>query len=488
MKPQIKRAGYFIGVTCPGCGGGLELQSDFRTIECEHCSSVLRISAPTDQPLAYYIKPSHDKRAVRFQVDRYLKKNHRKLTGSQYKLERLFFPYWKMDGITLKIRTERGKLHQASDQNILTAQIDYAGLFQFGRALGKTLTSTPAVTEDKINVKLGRHSSTISAGTILPGLPHSLGMRAEYIKLYPLADEEINKKFTYLPISLDWAEVSEILNKSIGMRAALFDANGPGGRDRVFGLKGSIIYFPYFILQMADRDEQSRFVIDALSGRIVHVGSPTESDQSADNRLGSEESVTGLAGMSGFGKLDISLHRCSNCGENLPALASFINICHNCQRVNLVGASDLFSGEVKVAGDGNQDDPLFPFWTIADRTTNETILIPAFEISNFEVMRRLARKVSAVVPEISCVNLTNNNDQLQAVTVDPEKAVQLAEIMRYCQKAVSDKPDLASPGKLIPEMMSLIYLPFHLRNYFYVDSINGSITFEKSAVPTSPRS
>ncbi len=100
------KAGFYIDVTCPGCGATLELEQDFLVLGCQYCDSVLRIVMP-DSPPAFLVKGRLDKRRLRFQIDRFLKENAMPLTGSALQLKNLYYPFWKVDGKLLKLRNRR---------------------------------------------------------------------------------------------------------------------------------------------------------------------------------------------------------------------------------------------------------------------------------------------------------------------------------------------------------------------------------------------
>ena len=85
MTTTRNKSGFYIGVTCPGCGGELEIESNFFTLTCEYCGSVLRIKMP-DTPPAYLIKGRLDKREIRFGIDRYLKKQNLPLTDANLQI------------------------------------------------------------------------------------------------------------------------------------------------------------------------------------------------------------------------------------------------------------------------------------------------------------------------------------------------------------------------------------------------------------------
>ncbi|MCX6826827.1 MAG: hypothetical protein NTV06_06150, partial [candidate division Zixibacteria bacterium] len=74
------------------------------------------------------------------------------------------------------------------------------------------------------------------------------------------------------------------------------------------------------------------------------------------------------------------------------------------------------------------------------------------------------------------------DDRFLPVTLSPGEALTLAEIIVYRESLSRDNNYTGDKQNLKPQEIGLFYAPFSPDNYFYVDSILGAITFEKSLV------
>ncbi len=489
MSKPHKKSGFYIDVTCPGCGGHLELQRDFFSLECNFCGSVLRIVMP-DVPPAYVIDSRQQRREVRFKVDRYLKDNKLPLTRGGFQIRKLFFPYWKVDAIRLQVKEQL--LEGPSDQtpNPLTTNIHHAGNFQWGRAIGSSLTSqATSRPESKIEVELKQFLTTQSASPYISGIPHSIGMRAEYLKVKPLMPEDGSEDSEFIPISILWQEVKRNLHKSIEMRGRAY-GRGKHNRSELFHPEGSIVYFPFLIAESEGIGEVYRFVIDGITGRILHMSTTEEL---------SEQQVEKAPSLADFGSVSVKLHRCRNCGIDLPADKSSVYICHNChQAISIDQDFRLGDGVHIVTGEKQltKHDILFPFWSfrltpqiVSKLVTpfnldapSDRLIVPGFQMANFDALRRCSQRITAIGQSLMTKPVIKYNHLFLPVTVGLSEAELLSEAVLYCSQ-ISKNPNVtADDFDIEPDAVSLFYMPFQAQSYFYVDSLNGDVTFEKNAV------
>lgn len=479
------KGGFYIGVTCPGCGGGLELQEDFFVLKCSHCGSVLRVVMP-ETPPAYIIEVKKKKREIRFKVDRYLKENGRPLTQSDFTFEKIYYPYWKVDGIRLKIPPANiNKVQARNVVSMLTSQLDYTTVSQVGRAVGSFLTESPetsGVNTNDLSVNLVPYRSNQTAGPEIEGIPYSIGLRTEYVRMIPYRQENIDEEFEYVPVTKPWEDVLAHISGAKTPKGVEFaDADYLPGSN-VIRPKGSVVYFPYFLCSSGRR----RIIVDGLNGRVVH-----ESD------LAGEESPSWPDPHLQFGELEVILHRCPDCGIDLPSTPSQVYICRNCQTVvSLNKDTTLDHGIFSSGRQPHSGDPMFPFWVfrlhrktvgqIAKVATvgppPDKLVIPAFRISNFKVMRRLTQRMTAAFARFPSEAVEEFDRNFRPVDLSLTEAVALAEICLYCEKAGRNPEFSIESVKINPRKIELFYAPFHSRNYFYVDSVIEAVTFAKNSI------
>ena len=150
---------------------------DFFVLTCRYCDSTLRITMP-EIPPAYLVAAKATRREVRFSIDRYLKEKGEPLTSSDIQYKRVYYPYWKIDAVLLKARNRTTIIEDRSDDD------------GYGTGYGySTYSQSQPIENRKTEVTLAPYCTTFPAGCEIPGVPVSLGMRAEYIKVEPFAEE-----------------------------------------------------------------------------------------------------------------------------------------------------------------------------------------------------------------------------------------------------------------------------------------------------------
>ncbi|MFQ5453855.1 MAG: hypothetical protein ACE5D6_06675, partial [Candidatus Zixiibacteriota bacterium] len=460
-----RKSGFFIGVTCPDCGAELELEEDFFVISCQYCNSVHRLVMP-DIPLVYLIPAKIKKREARFSVDRYLKKKLLPLTSSKLQLKRLYYPYWKIDAVLLKIRNKVYK-HIVLEAGEYNQEVSHE--------------------QERTEINLTPYTTTMTAGTHYEGIPATIGMRTEYIKLVPYAQETIRENFDCLPVLKSWEELRTQILRNVVSLGGIETADFGTNKTELFYPKASLVYFPYFMFESYRRGEFNRYIIDGVTGRFLnHI-----------TKLNVDENQLTEAPQFQFGALEIIGHRCSTCGIDLPAEQSYIYICSNCHAFHsLEKCSNNVNQIFVVDSSSKPNDKLFPFWSFkipGDTArglknmfggiySSDRLVVPAFKMPNFNAMFRLAKRMSSVSPQLELIPLDKMNNRFLPVNISMSEAVMHAEIIIYRElyskqfKSVRDKP------KFMPEEISLFYAPFHPESYFYVDSIMNAVTFEKSLV------
>lgn len=460
------QTGFYIGVGCPGCGGELKLEEGFFVIACGHCGSVLRVTMP-EQPPAYLVSARVSEREARFTIDRYLKENGLPLTDSGLQFKRIYYPYWKVDAVLLKVRNRIETREHGCDED--------------GRA--------EYVTEkEKTDISLTPYSTTLPAGAEFDGMPVGLGVRTSYLKLMPFSRANTQDGFEPLQVVNSWSVTAEKLLSRINSLAHLDEAAFGKNRTELFRPVASLVYFPYLVAESYSGGEFSRFVVDGVTGRMMdHVDRSEYSDESAP--VDSEQIE--------FGQLGVDFHRCPNCGEDLPATQSIMYVCANCHQLISLEPSDKNIGAVLMTVPaGSETDGLFPFWSLTmtpDVQTrlqrlfgglfrSERLVLPAFRIGNFEAMFRLAKRMSAALPRIETEPVDSFDQRCQPVTLSLAEAKMFAGIITYRAELDRLIGTLAQKCDLEVTSADLLYAPFHPESYFYVDSVMGAVTFEKSLI------
>ncbi|MGB5107097.1 MAG: hypothetical protein WBP29_00030 [Candidatus Zixiibacteriota bacterium] len=460
---QVNRTGFAIDVGCPGCGGILTLQDDFSVVRCEHCSSVLRVYMP-DLPPAYLVKSKLAPMQVRFHLDKHLRESSRALTPPELQIDGVYQPYWKIDSLILRMRNR-------IDTRIVTSEYSEA-------------QDSEEVQELKQEISLTPHPITVSATPTNELYPYSLGLRTDYLKMRPFAantagDFELNNAETTVVHAYTQAE------KVVQKLADSSNLTNKRNYSKLFGLRASLVYFPYFKCVYREAGREVAVAVDAVSGRVVgevEVQEITEKHSAAPTQQ--------------FGSLNIDFHRCGNCGEDLPARNSFIYSCRNCHSLTILEKNPAFDLVIEQTDTKVSDrDMLLPFWLIRcdDNTMAaarralgapapiDALAVPAFRITNFEALYRLTSRLTLALPKIP----QSRNGEIEG-DVAPAN-VSLQEALIVCQAALA-RGELKRNPAALPNLdfqalkASLLLIPFHAESYFLVDSVLSAITVERRAI------
>ncbi len=468
MTDHKNKSGFFIGVTCPGCGSRLEMESDFFVLTCHSCGSVLRIKMP-EIPPAYIIKNTKSRREARSYADRYLKKGSLPLTESGVEIKMIYQPYWKVDAVLLKVR------NRVEERHVYYAQ-------EYGAEQDVTY-------ENKLtDINLSAYSMTHSAGIEDDEIPHSIGMKASYLRMEPYSQDNIPDDFECQPVVRPWEQVIKNVEQGTARLNEINPAAFGKNKTRLFHPVASIIYFPYYIIESNSTQGLRRLIVDGVSGSVTSIVQdcqPTEM-----NALDSSIQIE-------FGNLDVEFHRCPNCGFDLPGKQSYVYVCDNCQQLVMLETHRLMNEGIEaVVGSEYQNDRLFPFWSMKLPESDvgivrmmfggiydsDRLILPAFRSANFESLFKLSQRMSSAAPKMDYISVDNFDRHYEPVTMSLSEALVMAEVIIYRAKIGKTSGENCEPKQFSPIEISLIYAPFHLESYFYVDSVMGAVTFEKNLI------
>lgn len=469
MKNQAskEKSGFHIGVTCPGCGSNLELQEDFFVLICKFCNSVLRIVMP-EISTAYLIKTDMPKREIRFHIDRYLKKRRQPLTGSKIEIKAVYFPYWKINAIMLKVRNKKVELFSGQTDD-----------------RGNDLSYEKQMTD----IRLTPFTSTVAACSGYENIPHSIGLRTEYIKMAPFSSENIDDDFISIPATKGWDQAAEELIRTVGHMGNLEIGDFGENLTEIFHPKGVIVYFPYFIVGSEYGGITREFIIDGISGRVLKYD---------EHSLFEEEPLPSDYRPLIFGQLAVDYHRCTNCGFDLPDEQSAVYICGNCNKLILMEQLPFRIDHISmVENPASSNDRMFPFWSLKMSAVDQgrigpmfgglyksdRIVIPGFKMANFESMYKLSKRFSSAFKTLELIQIeTRLDERFKPVSLSLSEALTMADVIIYRELVGKGIQHPVKGNEFQPDEIELFYAPFRPENYFYVDSVHGAITFEKTLI------
>ena len=455
------KSGFSIGVGCPGCGGEVTLEDDFFVLACRHCGSVLRLEMP-DMPPAYMVSATADRRELRFGIDRYQKEHDLPLTRSDLQIKPIYYPYWRIEGILLKVRNRvEERVYTTTESE--GAQVEHR-------------VETP-----KTHINLTPYVTTIQAGPEVAGVPATIGYRATWLKLVPYARENTQDGFTSLAIARRWEDVNRDLTKRVEGVGGIDPADFGNNLTRIYRPRPSLVFYPYIIAESYRPGDYDRWLIDGISGRVlVHQDMPENPDCAGAEELPEVP----------FGQLKVDFHRCAQCGSDLPETPSCVYICKQCDYLNVMQEAREAVHSVFTA-ENSDGHPSFPFWIMhfssdADPRLKKLVggiressllAIPAFRASGFDGLYRLARRLSTAAEHFSVHELVHSDQEFHPAAIGPAEAMVLAEVV--VTRALVEQGVRVEQVSLPVDDLKLAYLPFEPQSYFYVDTNLGAVTFER---------
>ncbi len=496
--------GFFIEVGCPGCGGALEIDSDFFVTKCSHCGTPLRLLLP-DTPPAYLLPNKLSRQEARFKIDRQLKSLGLPLTGQALVYKNLYYPYWKIDAMLLRCRNRKERMAVPIDDSAGEEIIDYKKTSQ---------------------VSLTPYHTTVAASTRLDGVPDSIGVRGQSLKVIPFASSKIEEGFDTLEVRRSAEEVVTTIELSVSRMSTIELAEFGENLTKIFNPVASLIFFPICIAEDYAGVGHRRYVLDGLSGRILSacdseqgINNPENEEarpikmfnlyHQPDEEFNDEQSLlfadldlpeAGIrfdnlegevdknAAPVEFGAVQVCFHRCHVCGADLPARQSCIYICHNCHELTSLDKHLPVKPDVLVTETSEKNVQFFPFWSYRTSPGKlfgslkelNRVMVPAFKIPNFEALYRLTCRVSTASTKLDFAPVECLDERFAPVDVWPSLGIILASVAnsRYALEKTKRLPAQELP--LSREDVVLCFIPFKLENYFYVDSVLNSVTFEKT--------
>lgn len=466
---QPHKTGFCIGVTCPGCGGELELQDDFFILACPHCASVLRVVMP-EVPAAYLVPRKRTKLEVRPLVDRYCKENGLPLTGSYFQIQSTLYPYWKIDAVRLKVRNT----------------VYEADLNPDAESMEESQTEEREFT----SVGLMPFTGSCAAGPASQEIPFTLGVRTDYIRMIPFADQNIGPDENCTAVLSPMQKAVEQIVAGISRMGQLDATSARKNSTELLHPKGSMVFFPYFVVDSQAASKLIRFVVDGVTGRVaghsiledVMVTAPASDEEPAKIE---------------FGALGVVPHRCPNCGVDLPATKSYVYQCHNCEHLFFMENNPMLKNELEeTSGQLTENDNLVPFWVFhlplesssqlqrlfGGIYQSNSILVPGFKMRNLEAMFRLCKRMSSMAPKLSLGKCEKLAEKHLPVTISAEEAMTMVEVIWKREVVGRELGKAKGLAPFSPIAISLLFTPFHSEQYFFVDSISGAVTFERGSL------
>jgi hypothetical protein len=229
----------------------------------------------------------------------------------------------------------------------------------------------------------------------------------------------------------------------------------------------SLIYFPYWVVEI-DRDGATLLVvIDGVSGVIAQRAAPRSLYDILDRREDGEPAVLGFRPLC-----------CPNCRADLPMNPDdVVFLCSVCGRAWQLEGNQMSrvphriaTAEARAASRGD----FLPFWVL-DQANGRRFFIPAFKYRGLEALYRMAARLSAENP--SFADVQTKAADARGCYYDQEDAMRLARFA-YRAGELAKNPGEPETSSEFPVLSAtLVWFEFERRGEMLLDPFAGLMLY-----------
>jgi DNA-directed RNA polymerase subunit RPC12/RpoP len=507
-----------VSTECPTCGASLDFGEGSNAIQCLHCRSNLLVTG-RKQVLSYFIAPKLDiHRAVAKVM---IAHKQQGLSCRVIDPQLYFIPYYRMTGqdflweksipepksepvslgaasSDLSMEFEWGSMARAPGNSISLLALIINGLTalvqmcvekyrvkkavpvvqdfsqeRLQRFMKQSQPQPPKMAYPKFEKKeteiqfQDRYVEKNFLACDLQGLDlYSLGIRPSVLKLelFRRATLEGMGKVVSVSITPEDAWLH-------GMKAADPQAIIYRG---VVGRVLSIIYFPFWVVEVERQGEKRLTILDAVSEAVIKADAPLSIHAVLDHALMSDPQTIGFRPLT-----------CPNCGWDFPVKPDdVVFFCSSCDKAWQIQGSYLYEISYQIAGLPGPDDQngrkYLPLWVLqAQRQDNsaQKFFVPAFRYRRLKHLNDLAMHISRKQPSYSALN--GERPEMHGCYYDQEDAVTLAQFinMGLAFKRVENER-VFQEEKLSVTQTELTWFPFKVQGHSLTDPFTNQPLFQ----------
>jgi LSD1 subclass zinc finger protein len=465
-----------VSTECPTCGAPLDFSEGSNAIQCLHCHTHLLVTG-RKQLLTYAIIPKIDDKGAIKRVRLVQADSH--TPPRVVKAELYFVPYYRMTGHDfLWERTDPPSELNPSEglsplvQPLTLPDSETSRPFSRDSYRGVPMIVRGAIYliemifkfafKEKESASLDAKEEVSRPAPILPK-----GMILEKKRNLPDCSDEITFRDRYVEKNFLACHLEELSLYSLGVRPAVLRsvlfhqeelekqgkivgvglapdaalAQGMKAADsqkilyrQVIGQMLSVVYFPFWVIEMEKKGEERLQIVDAVSEKVIQLDAPLSAYKGLNERSAGPTDV-----------IDFRPLTCPNCGWDLAAKAEdVIFFCSSCEKAWQIRGKYLYETSYSIAEGGASPEPVtyLPFWVLETEIELQTergrggiarmdqpsrYFIPAFRYRRLKMLSDLARRISQKQPAYSV--LTTSKPALHGCYYDQEDAARLAEFI-----------------------------------------------------------
>ena len=475
---------FTVSTRCPSCGAGLEYQAGSNAVKCSYCGSA-HVVTGRGRILSYYFP---EKITAKQAVSAAL--GALNIAGGAWmarEAELFFVPYYHF---------EASELRWDSEEVNIAGGHAYGGGGFLGSLMSDTQGNSYSVLEEPSSAILerrfeltARHIDRTLLAISAPELDSpSLGLRPEVLKLKLFEREEVLGRGRLAPLGKNIEE----------FRGTGYADTGDGATAErgVFGKAESIIYSPFWIIEVAEGAEGALTVIDGISGAVLNAKAP----------LSLLDELIDQAGKQEFETASLRPLKCPDCDADLPVRpGDLVFFCPSClkawyisesnftevhysaatpqlQAVEKAGFLPFWLVKVKITGEGRELSNKFdleafsPGTLIQPRAEDKSVplrfFIPAFGIRNLKVLSRLASGFTRQQPVFK---ETEPTTCMRGCVFSPEDSLLIAPLILFSLAPKENRRlvKFVQTSKVETLACELVLIPFNKGRFEYTDAVFG---------------
>jgi len=491
-------------------------------VQCLHCRSNLLVTG-RKQVLSYYIPP---KLVARDCLDRVAVAGAKKgARGRAVKSQLYFIPFYRLTGHDFRWEETVGKrepgpvVHPLLSGGAFTdtwapepASVDLVSLLQSaGKFLIGLLGSAGGDVGRLENQGQGALKSRNSSRPAMAGVPVEAGPlrggAAYGTCCSPYADESLELRDRYVEKNFNGCHLEGVGLYSLGVRPSVLrlelfrkellqslgkivpanltpqeawsrgmktDKLNPLRYRRVIGQILSVIYFPFWFVEIKRGANTFLAIVDAVSKSIIKLDAPPSLYGVLDRELDSEPPVVGFRPLA-----------CPNCGWDLPVAPEHVTFyCSSCERNWQILGSELTEATYRIAATGGKKSReaarYLPFWVLEAHGADDLparYFLPAFRYRHLKSLSDLAIRISRQQPSYGLA--TEKASHLQGCYYDREDAAMFAQLT---QVGLASKPleriKALKDKELSVSGATLTWFPFEVQGAYLLDPFTGYSLFQ----------
>lgn len=452
-----------VSTECPTCGAPLDFAEGSNAVRCGHCRSNLLVTG-RKQILSYSISPRLDAEGAAAKATAAPQQEGKRWRVVKRQL--YFIPYYRVTGQDF-IWEKAGSEAKPGNAGLMSP----VSVKSLGFGEDPTDLSLDSIIEDGLGLlsKLFKGDSETDRKKQIPrATPPAQKQKSptanllyqarskEPVSLFLIDNDEIEFRDRYVEKNFVASELEDLGLYSLGVRPAVLrlglfrraelEASGKivsanttpetalrqgmkmaGAENiiyrQVIGRVLSLIYFPFWVVEVEDRGQNRLTVVDAVSESVIKPDAAPSLYTLLEQKPNSEPAVIGFRPLT-----------CPNCGWDLPVDPdNVIFFCSSCRRAWQIGGKELSQLPYEIAQRPNPRDQepvkYLPFWVFESKLNNRSCQfhVPAFRCRRLKLLSDLAIKISRKQPLYPVS--TGETPPLQGCYYDQEDAVLLAEFI-----------------------------------------------------------